>query len=643
MKGPVTALLLSFLGLLLLAWMASGTIGQKLEERSDGLSQISQEHKRRSVIANFPGVDPTWKKQIPELLAPQVSVEPVGGFESRGAVLSLAADGDPAIRYTLDGSTPDRFSSLYVTPIELDSTLVVRARTFVNGKFPGDIATNTYVVDSRHRLPVVAITTDPENLWNKYSGMYEKFDKRGRSWRRKAVVEYLPVSGESRLSVVADLRIHGGWSRQLPKKSFHLYFDRAAFTGDAQSSVLSAVGTVPKREAVIRSGGHLPNVRLNDALYHETYRALGHPTGAIEPVAVYLNGDYFGAYNLRETIDADYAERHYGYKNPDVVEVDNCWLGTFTYFYPCFYPVAGDDRAWLDLVRFFNAADLSKPDEFERASALIDLDNFTDYWIINVFLANLDWPEANGYMMRNRDGADTRWRWVPWDADQSFASFGDTSAVVNNLARTTIQQTPPKKPWVPMDGYTATDIHSSNWKGTLFARKLLENDTFRARFVRRYSDLLNSTFSVAQMDHRLDSLLVLYSSEVERDLSRWNKPPGYFDEKLRLVRDFIEQRPDYAWEHLQDRFDLDDRVSLSVRTTPVGAGSVELNSLALPEGRFDGDYFPETTLELSARPNEGFEFDRWVFDSDRPGDTNPRTELRLLKASTVRAAFRSTR
>lgn len=639
MRGPVLTLLASLVCLILLSWVASRTVGPKLHERSDGLGQINLEHKKRSVMANFPGIDPDWKKEIPQFLAPVVEVNPQGGIVSARTKVALSSDNEAKIRYTRDGSIPDRHSELYSGPIEVDSTVVIRARTFVNGKFPGDIATQTFVVDSQHELPILAISTDPENLWNKYSGIYENFGRRGKAWRRKAVVEFIPADGSGRLDFVADLRIHGGWSRQLPKKSFHLYYDRGALSGGVNSDVLSAPGIVAEREVVVRSGGHAPNVRLNDVLFHDTFQDLGHPVDAVETVALYINGSYFGAYNLRESRNADYAQRHYGFEDPDILVVANCWLGKFTYFYACYETVAGDDNDWLSLIRFFNDADLSENAAFEQAESRIDLDSFTDYWILNVFVSNRDWPETNAYLMRNRTGDDVRWRWVPWDADQSFISFKNGEIGRNTLARTTTEQEPPAKPWKPMPGSSVSDIHTSNWKGTLLPRKLLENDGYRDRFVLRYADLLNTEFTTDAMNARLDKWSDIYSSEVGRDLERWEQPDTLFSNVGQLIRRFNEERPSYAWQHLKERFNLSEPVDVDVSINASNAGSVRLNSIVIGEFPFSGRYFPGSTISVQADPSPGFRFVDWTIDGKRVEALVARVTIVDGQSVSIRANF----
>ncbi len=95
------------------------------------------------------------------------------GFYDAGISLELSVDSETSeIHYTLDGSEPVWTSPLYSTPLSIDSTTVVRARTFKTGFLPGKITTQTYFIDDSTNMPVVSVSSDPANFFDWLSGIY---------------------------------------------------------------------------------------------------------------------------------------------------------------------------------------------------------------------------------------------------------------------------------------------------------------------------------------------------------------------------------------------------------------------------------------------------------------------------------------
>ena len=551
-------------GVVLLALVAAYyTFGgpSRLSERQEGLHQMSFEGRRRSLITAFPGLVPGADSVVAQFLTPAPELDVGGAWRAGPFVVSPPTAPDRVtVRYTLDGSVPGPRSPEFGAPFIIDSTVVLRVRSFSPWRLPSEVVTRSLFVGDSSSIPALALTTDPANLWNEFHGLYENPSGRGKGWERAAHVEYFP-EGDSRaaLSFPARLRIHGNWSRQLPKKSFRIQYSVPRAEGGAHL-FLNEPGPRDRREAVIRSGASNYRWRLFDDLFNVVYREMGGLTSERHPVNLFLNGDYWGVYNLREHVDEEFLLRNVGPGVYDLVETRACFTPGFRSYYACFVPLAGDLDHWWQTVKFFQEADLTQPEALGRAEELVDLDNLVDYWIMNVYADNRDWPISNVLAYRSRDGSDGRWRWIAWDADNSFNVYADDSLTARSLVRSL---EPGPRPDLEVGAR-----YEGNWRGTLFMRKLLENEHFRDRFVMRFLDLLNTNLRHPRVEGHLDALLGEAPAATARDRERWNTSAEDAEERARRIREFISGRAPALRRQMQAYFGLDTEREITTDVVP---------------------------------------------------------------------------
>ena len=162
----------------------------------------------------------------------------------------------------------------------------------------------------------------------------------------------------------------------------------------------------PVERMVLRTGGAY---RLRSELFQTLFQEVG---GLGSPATLYvmlLNGENWGLYNVHEYIDESFLVRHFAPGQYDLIPDGGDGSA-----------VSGDKKAWKEFEAFFKTHDGSDGQAFRKFAELIDLDNFTDYWLFNVYAANFDWPHHNTLAFRDRTGADRRWRWISWDVDAAF-------------------------------------------------------------------------------------------------------------------------------------------------------------------------------------------------------------------------------
>jgi CotH kinase protein/Fn3 associated len=316
------------------------------------------------------------------------------------------------------------------------------------GPYPADYEMDPQVVshpnysgthalpDVLRALPSISIVTDPRHLWDPVSGIYHNQIEEGALWERPISVEWIDPTGVSRgFSERAGMRIHGNSSRRpyrTPKKSFRLVFGSAYGNSSLNFRVFDDPAAVGKFERLVLRGGSnyswLRNDRdqrrktdfIADEFARRTWLEMGGLASRGGWVHVYLNGLYWGMYNILERMDERFLAANRGgvRADYDMIEPDDdadpVVIST----------VVGDLKAWNTLTATVESVPVSAA-AYAQAKQLIDVVDLADYMILMHTVGNTDWPEHNWYAYRKRSGADTRFRIIPWDTETSLQQLDE--------------------------------------------------------------------------------------------------------------------------------------------------------------------------------------------------------------------------
>ena len=348
------------------------------------------------------------------------------GFYSRPFDLHLTSGtSDAVIRYSTDGSDPSGSNgTIYRNPIRVESTVVVRAVAFRPDHLPSQVETHSYLYNlptKTRSLPIVSINTDNSNLWGP-TGIQTPGNcaQRGIAWERPASVEYIKRD-QSGFQENCGLRVQGGnyiRGRYNPRGSlpFSKYSFRLYFRGDYGPSVLkypffegSEVQTFDR--ITLRAG---MNDHSNPFIVDELVRRMQIATGQVGArgnfVNLFINGEYKGYYNATERIDDDFMRSWHGGDNEwDVI----AQYGEIR---------EGDASAW-NRMRSVVSRDQTSTGNYRRTVREIDIDNFIDYLLVNVYAGTGDWPHNNWRAARERSGR-SKFRFYVWDAEWSLGNLG---------------------------------------------------------------------------------------------------------------------------------------------------------------------------------------------------------------------------
>ncbi len=470
------------------------------------------------------------------------------------------------VYYTTDGGEPsgsvdDRFVLPYDhSPISVNSTTVLRARAFKFGYRPSRIVTHTYFIDERVTLPTVSLATDPMYLWDRYEGIYVSGADRNfeKDWEKPAHLELFESSSDRGFAMDIGLSIHGGWSRRLPQKSLAV-FSRKAYGPDRISYRLFPDSQTSSYKSFIlrNSGNDWAYTMLRDAMMQTLVKdRMDIDFQEYRPVVVFLNGEYWGIHNLRENINRHYLESLYGIdgKKVDLLEGNGTVL-------------EGDAQHYNAMIKFLESSDLTTLESYDQLKSFLDVDEYINYQIAQIYFGNTDWFDDNIKYWRPKEPSG-RWRWILFDTDYGF-----------NLPRA-LKPSPPHHNTLKM----ATDSF-------LFA-KTLENRRFRNEFIQRFAGHLNTTFKANRVIRIIDSLQVQIASELPRHISRWRDfPAPYYGDPFSSVeewegnveelRSFARQRVDYIRRHISRRFDLESPVTLHLEGNSEAGGRVQINGVTI--------------------------------------------------------------
>ena len=551
-----------------------------------------------------------------------ISFSPPGGFYNSAVQVAISADFPTAkIYYTLDGALPNESSAIYTEPILINNSTTIRANCIQPGALAGSTATNTYIIGQQYDLPVISLAVNPPDLWDWNTGIYVLGPNAStetpnfganfwQDWEKPVHVEFFEPNGNLGFALDAGLKIYGGWSRARPQKPLALFARSKYGSSEIDYQIFPDLPIDKFETLVLRiSGNDREYTLFRDALMQQLVRGTQIDIQAYRPAVIYLNGEYWGIQNIREKINEHYIAAHFEV-DPDNIDLLENRNGV----------ICGDAQDYDALFAFIENNNLATSANYAYVTTKIDIENFIDYQVAEIYFDNTDWPGNNLKFWRERS-ASGRWRWIMFDTDFGFGLYNASGYQNNTLEFATATNGP--------------DWPNPDWS-TLFLRKLLENVTFRRKFINRFADFLNTRFLPSYVYAQIDSFQNLIAGEMPRHYARWKDSyywgslNGWYNQ-IEVLKSFARLRPAYMIEHLKSKFGLAGTIPLTIHITPAG-GAVRINSVYTQQDSWQGQYFKGVPIELEAIPRPGFRFEQWTGSSsttDNPITINPQTALNI--------------
>ncbi len=349
-------------------------------------------------------------------IAGEVTFDPAPGFSTRSiTVTARVRDGEELeVRYTTDGTAPDARSRRFSPSARVSRSTVFRAAGFVDGERVTPVVSASYFIGDPPTAPVMSISMDPSHFLQ----VHMRDEARGRGAERPAFLEVFDEGGALVASTAFGLRLHGGWGRRGgigTKKSYRAYFRR--FYGDDRlrcrifedgevDSFDKLVLRANYNDRFAGGGGHYA-VYFRDAVIRDLHRDMGCAAGRGAWYLVYVNMEPKGLFDVTERLDEDFLDSHVRPPDVELLEWDVIKTGNEV--------LSGTRDEW-DALRLLVRSSEPPGEMYREIARRVDLENFTDYMILNIWSQNRDWPHNNWYAARPRvEGG--RWIFLSWDAE----------------------------------------------------------------------------------------------------------------------------------------------------------------------------------------------------------------------------------
>ena len=544
------------------------------------------------------------------------TLSPPGGFYGSAQAVTLSAAPGATIRYTIDGSRPTANSPVYSVPIAVNGPTAVRARAFAADSLPSPAATSTYLVGVNPNLDVVSLVTDPAFFFDDFIGIYvdgkagvanpkcgKKVANWNQPWERPVSVELFAADGLV-FQQDSGVAIAGSCTRKDPQKQLQL-FARPGYGDDDFSAALFADKPFDAYERIIlrAAGQDAANTLLRDALGQQlVVGQMDIDRQAYRPAVVFINGAFWGVYGIRERMDEYFVTSNYGLglDEFDLIEKKSLVL-------------AGSITNWNTLYSYISNNSPATPSVYSYLQTQIDIDEFINYQILEIYSDNIDWPHNNIRWWRAHD--DGQWRWMVYDMDAAFGR--GTKGYNNNTFK------------------FAAAAKGERAHNALILRRLMLNPTFKAQFGQRFAAHLNTTYQSERVIGVIDDMADTIAPQMPNHIARWNKPKSlaYWQSEVGRLRTYASLRPGHLWGYLNTFLGTPGMVTLTVNHN-AARGHVTVEGVAAP-AHYQGAHFRTLPLQLAAEPLPGYVFVEWA----ETGDTDPTPTLVLSGPRTLTAVF----
>ena len=527
-----------------------------------------------------------------------------GGFYDEVFSLELqCGNPDYHIRFTTNGNEPTRHSQRYSEPLTLDERMYSKSNIYTVRNCPEDqfqvadsierciviraavfdesdncvstVFTNSYFIKSLgcdlHGLPAVSLCVDSLDLFDYNKGIFVEgacyrtdrphwsgnYYQHGREWERPANFEFYELDNTG-INQPCGLRTHGGNGRRFQQKTLKIYarkdygYKRFQYQFFKEMS-LDHFKVLVLRPFLSSNGG------CEDHISNYLAQQMGIEYMADRPSVMFINGEYWGIYYVKERPDEHYVEDHFGVASENV-NLFWRWLGETE---------NGVADSFKDLKKWMEKANLADDKKYAYVEERVDIENFINYYILEMFIANYDWPANN---VRFWQVDDSKFRWLFYDGDPSLEN-PDFDVYANAV-------------------YDGDESYPSNRESTLFFRKFLESPKFRRQFADCFNRLIATTLSYNNTQKIYNDIKEALVEEARLQFDRFPRMESFYPlthhewfvyHMEGMKRKFLEERATYNFLSMKqplvaavDRFQYQNRIVLEVKTEEFGSEVIDV-------------------------------------------------------------------
>ena len=569
---------------------------------------------------------------------PSMSVG-AGFYAGTQNVTITSPDPNITIRYTTNGSTPTAASTLYSAPVVISTTKVLRAKAFSStATIPASfILSNTYFINITHKTEVVSVFGDQiatlmggnsgisppsgleyfDNTGSFQAESYGEANKHGNdSWAyAQRGIDFISVDeygyNYALIHQLFNMKTRPEFKRIILKAAAN---DNYPFEGQPNSNFAGELGGAHIRDQYVHTVSQKAHLHLDERTW--------------APSILYVNGSYWGVYDLREKVDdADFTD-YYHNTDADSLQFLQTWGGTWSAY--------GGGQAqtdWTAFVNYVTSNNMAVQANFNYVDSLYSWKSLADYVILNSYCVTSDWLNWNTSWWRglNYNASKKKWRYTLWDEDATFKHYINYTGIPNQNANADPCDPQSLPPNIGGQGHIAV------------LNALLNNPGFKQYYVMRYFDLLNSGLSCNRMTTILDSMINIITPEMPGQVAKWGGTMTQWNQNVLDMRNFILARCTQVVSSYTPCNGATGPFQIKVNAVPAGGGTVDVNSINVSQFVWSGTYPGGVNINMNfvAHPNPGYCFDHWEFKNHTPLPSilDSAVYINLIKSDSIVAHF----
>lgn len=531
---------------------------------------------------------------------------------------------------------------------QVAKSTVIRAMAVDAAGNCSPVVTKTYFVGTNlttryGNTPVLSLATDPENLVDDETGIFiegnhSNYTQHGPEWEREAYADFYDVDGKIDFATNVGIRVHGGYTRQYQQKSLNVYFREEYGMKNLKYELIPGAtnyegtkATKKYKSFVLRNGGNDAFItKTRDAYIQSRVADRNIAVQSSRPCIVYLNGEYWGVYNIQEKYGDNWLEEEFGVNKNNVVLIKDGEVDEGT----------EADMALFDELKALAKLDMSKTENYQKFLDAVDIQSYLDYYATEILIGNRDWGlHKNNQFWRSRTVTNTKyedgkWRWLLHDTEYSMNLYNIDP-----------------KEHTSEDSIAVMKGSAENHKRDPLFVALLANSQFKQAFINTVMDLLNENFNYDNYWSDYEAFCSVYKTLMPEQNERF----GTDWENRTDMSCFTNSINGFnaAWKGMESRMmnmlethlSAKNTATLYVSTNVAKQADMAINTLKEEVGNgiaWSGTYYKEAPVRVAAPEIEGYTFSNWEVSGGTIADktaVDTRVTLTADSAS-VRAVYK---
>ena len=458
------------------------------------------------------------KEAFPERVqAP--AIQTAGGFYESSVTVFAEAPQGATLRYTTDGETPTEKSKIFPSEgLTLKKTTPLRVKAFQEGLVSSETVSSTFFVDDPPLTPIVSLITDDRYLFNKKTGILTKgtgsIPNYSKGWEYPIHIEYFTGEGERQISQTGTFTCSGHSARVNAQKSIALYARKSWGADEFAFNPFPTRDYTSYKSLLLRStNSDVTATRLRDVVASSLAEGQDILYQDHQVIQVYINGEYYGHYNLREKINKYFIAQYEGVTDPDQIDKIDILARTGTDQ----FLQNGDNTDWLAPCDFCKKQDLTVPENLQYVTDRLDVDSLFTHAAFEIILGNVDFTNVRVYRVPGG-----KWRMLLFDVEACW----------RGLDKTPIEYYI-KPVSAKIQGFRHEPLNA-----------LLKVPEMKDRFLRRVSDLLATVFRWDNVEAHFDAVIDQLEPILPRHIARWkNMKLSNWKTNIKATKYYARVRP----------------------------------------------------------------------------------------------------